>query len=451
MNVEAKDSRKWTSGKSQYEFTVDAGDYSANRAGDKNSVNEAEIAGIGGWSATDDTEKEFFTVTYPAYDAYEVAEDGKDKNLSISIALNKAAIDKYTGGTPLVSTATRTVGVVAKVTDPDTAWFAKWHLEGDDTANEYNVEVQNTFGTPSYGINDGEVIYNGANHQIVFDHPAKNVTTKFYVSGKSLSDSEINALKDSDWVDTVEIKNAGDYYVYVKLTTQKGKTSYSHVFKPSEVGPEKSLTGLVKVEKFEVPLTFTQDRLTVEYGKYTLAELEDAVAKLVTIGTSPDSADKIAEAFNKYKVFKGLFEDAGRSDIIVDVDTAKIASVDKDLAKAISNYTFWGDELRLTVEKVANDVEINAPSTKTFKAGKKAKKLKKNKSFTISATARMGEVKFSKVSGNDKIKVSKAGKITVKKGLKKGKTYKVKVKALVQGTANYAQASATKTIKIKIK
>jgi len=449
MEVQAAPTSKWTNNKAQYEFTVDAGEYSANRAGDENSDNEAEIAGIGGWSATDDTEKEFFTVTYPEYDAYEVTEDGKDKNLTISVALNKDAITKYYGNVN-VSTAKRTVGVVAKVGDPDTAWFAKWHLEGDDTANEYNVEVQNTFGTPSYGLNDGRVIYNGANHQIVFDHPAKNVTTKFYVSNKALSDSQINALKDSDWVDTVEIKNAGNYYVYVKLTTQKGKTTYSHVFKPSEVGPNNEL-GVVVVEKFEVPLSFTQDKLTVEYGKYTLAELEDAVAKLVTIGTSPDSADKIAEAFNKYKVFKGLFEDAGTSDIIVDVDTAKIASVDKDLAKAISNYTFWGDELTLTVQKVSNDVQINAPSTKTFKANKKTKKLAKNKSFTISATSRFGNVSFSKLSGNNKIKVSKDGKITVKKGLKKGKTYKIKVKALAQGTANYAQAYAKKTIAIKIK
>ena len=44
---------------------------------------------------------------------------------------------------------------------------------------------------------------------------------------------------------------------------------------------------------------------------------------------------------------------------------------------------------------------------------------------------------------------AKTGKITVKKGLKKG-TYKVKVKVRAAGNANY-KASAWKTVKFKVR
>ena len=71
-------------------------------------------------------------------------------------------------------------------------------------------------------------------------------------------------------------------------------------------------------------------------------------------------------------------------------------------------------------------------------------------SFKISYTVQQGTATFTKVSGNSKIKVSNAGKVTVKKGIKKG-TYKLKVKAVSKGDANVAQATATKVIKIKVK
>jgi len=46
--------------------------------------------------------------------------------------------------------------------------------------------------------------------------------------------------------------------------------------------------------------------------------------------------------------------------------------------------------------------------------------------------------------------VSKTGKVTVKKGLKKG-TYKVKIKVSAAAVTNYNAASATKTIKVVVK
>jgi hypothetical protein len=429
----------------QLSVKVDAGDYSAwYKSNGVYNPNPAEINMFNGFVNDDDYT--YFTVTYPEYNAYAV--DGKDNQVKdITVSMNAADITKRFGAVN-VSTATRTIKLEANVNNNANGYFAEWYLEGDETENEYNVTNQaalvNVFFNgrvvePVYGLNDDEIIYDGKTHNIVFTHPVENTTIKYFVTTDLTKTAA--QIKDADWADTFPgIKDAGTYNVFVKFFTTKGNTVYEHVFGPRAV----------TVAPFMVPLTFTQDNLTVEYGKYTLAELEEVVAKMVTVGTTPDSADLVASAFNKYKLFKGLFEEAGSSTVGVTVDRAKLAA-DTAYATVNNNYVFVGDTLNMTVEKVANDVQINAPSTKTYKASKKTKKLAKNKSFTISATARMGNPTFSKVSGNDKIKVSKAGKITVKKGLKKGKTYKVKVKALVQGTANYKQASATKTIKIKIK
>ena len=100
-----------------------------------------------------------------------------------------------------------------------------------------------------------------------------------------------------------------------------------------------------------------------------------------------------------------------------------------------------------TTAKKANTVKVKA---KTVKAkAKKKTVIKKTKAFKI--TGAVGKVTFKKLSGSKKITITKAGKITVKKGLKKGKTYKLKVKIYVKGNSKYKSKTITKTIKIKIK
>ena len=83
----------------------------------------------------------------------------------------------------------------------------------------------------------------------------------------------------------------------------------------------------------------------------------------------------------------------------------------------------------------------------------KYKKLKKkNQTFKLKATSSgNGKITYKKTSGDKKIKVSKTGKVTVKKGLKKGKTYKVKVKITAANTSTYKETTKTVTLKIKIK
>ncbi|MBR1731008.1 MAG: S8 family serine peptidase, partial [Ruminococcus sp.] len=72
----------------------------------------------------------------------------------------------------------------------------------------------------------------------------------------------------------------------------------------------------------------------------------------------------------------------------------------------------------------------------------------KAKAFTVKNAK--GKVVFKKTSGNSKITVTSAGKVTVKKGLKKG-TYKIKVKVTDKGNKTYRSKVKTVTVTVKVK
>ena len=74
--------------------------------------------------------------------------------------------------------------------------------------------------------------------------------------------------------------------------------------------------------------------------------------------------------------------------------------------------------------------------------------IKTAKAFTVKNAK--GAVTFKKSKGNKKITVAKNGKITVKKGLKKG-TYKIKVTVSAAGNNTYKKATKTVSVKIVVK
>ena len=75
--------------------------------------------------------------------------------------------------------------------------------------------------------------------------------------------------------------------------------------------------------------------------------------------------------------------------------------------------------------------------------------IKASKAFNVIYAK--GTVTYKKIKGDKKITVAKNGKITVKKGLKKGKTYTVNVKVTAAGNAYYKSGSRTVSLKIKVK
>ena len=141
--------------------------------------------------------------------------------------------------------------------------------------------------------------------------------------------------------------------------------------------------------------------------------------------------------------------------------TTKATNAGKYTAKATlktdADYDYsWADGMTdpktvsWQIKKAANPLKVKGRSVKI-----KASAVK-NKTLTLAVTKVMaftgkgqGRVSYTKASGNTKIIINKTtGKVTLKKGLKKGR-YVVKVKVKASGNKNY-NASSVKTIVITI-
>lgn len=99
-----------------------------------------------------------------------------------------------------------------------------------------------------------------------------------------------------------------------------------------------------------------------------------------------------------------------------------------------------------TIKKAANPLKIKAKTAavKYSRLKKKAQTLAVSKVITFTKKGQ-GKMTYTKASGSKKITINKkTGKVTIKKGLKKG-TYKVKIKAMAAGNTNY-KVSAWKTV-----
>ena len=103
------------------------------------------------------------------------------------------------------------------------------------------------------------------------------------------------------------------------------------------------------------------------------------------------------------------------------------------------------------IKKAANTMVVKG-KTATVKSAalkQKAQTIARKKAITLSKAK--GTVTYKKASGNKKITINKkTGKLTVKKGLKKG-TYKVKIKVKAAGNGNYKALTKTVTVKVKVK
>ncbi|MGN0169134.1 MAG: DNA/RNA non-specific endonuclease [Lachnospiraceae bacterium] len=85
-------------------------------------------------------------------------------------------------------------------------------------------------------------------------------------------------------------------------------------------------------------------------------------------------------------------------------------------------------------------------SSKTYKASALSSA---KKTFSLGVKTSSGKFTCSKSSGSSCLSVSSSGKVTVKKGTKKG-TYTIKVKIVAPKTTKYKKTQATKTIKVKV-
>ena len=124
-----------------------------------------------------------------------------------------------------------------------------------------------------------------------------------------------------------------------------------------------------------------------------------------------------------------------------------------------SNHTWWNGstdtrEIRWYIYKGANPMKVSGKTVKV-KHPKKKKKMtvKASKAFKFSKKA-VGQVRYTRVANESSKWLPavdwKTGKITVKAGARKGKTYKVKVVVQALGNTNYQSASKIVTVKVKV-
>ncbi len=106
----------------------------------------------------------------------------------------------------------------------------------------------------------------------------------------------------------------------------------------------------------------------------------------------------------------------------------------------------------VTVNKLTNPLNIAGKTATVKRSAVKKKKQTLSVSKVINFKNKgQGTKTYVKSGGSKKITIAKStGKVTVKKGLKKG-TYKVKVKVTAAGNAKYKKITKTVTFKVKVK
>ena len=110
---------------------------------------------------------------------------------------------------------------------------------------------------------------------------------------------------------------------------------------------------------------------------------------------------------------------------------------------------------QLTSTPAEESVKKTAPTIKVKTTAKNIKYTtlkKKAQVFTMGATVNSkGKLTYKKLSGSSAITInSTTGKLTVKKGVKKG-TYKAKIKISAAAKGNYKAGSKTVTVTVKVK
>ena len=130
------------------------------------------------------------------------------------------------------------------------------------------------------------------------------------------------------------------------------------------------------------------------------------------------------------------------------VKTARVYYVKATVA-ANNNYkAATSAAAKFTITKAANPIKVKALKPKVAYSKTKQRTLAAKAYCTV--TKAQGKVTYKKASGNKNITVATNGKITVKKGLKKG-AYTLKITVKAAGNTNYKAKNTKITVKLTVK
>ena len=218
-------------------------------------------------------------------------------------------------------------------------------------------------------------------------------------------------------------------YLCLDYSTLKETTDADADFAETEKAPtDPSTIKKQAAQSITVAVKNTKNVVSKKYGDKAFS----LGAKAKTAMTYKSSNTKVATVDSKGKV---TIKAAG---------TAKITIT----AKATSSYKAATKTLTVKVAKAAPVLKTKITSKNVSYSALR----KKAQVFTLGASvSSKGTLTYAKTAGSSAFTVNKTnGKITVKKGLKKG-TYKIKVKISAKATANYNAGTKTVLVTVRVK
>ena len=313
----------------------------------------------------------------------------------------------------------------------------------------------------SWISNNAEMLRDGDTDTWIYDLDAHGIkldsthtySVKFATDGgKGLTDSLVISGYDS----------AKDYTaVFTELFTSEAFTEVPK-FQYKWIGDNEINAGLdiirIKADKttFWEPidrlycqiLDETANKFVVEHGSMTKeADADTWYFDLGKHGATLDPKHTYAVSFTdgRAETVKLSISDYDSSVDYTAVFTGEF--VYDDVASMNRSAYKWSNDATSTKTdkntKAANPMTVSVKQTITANSKKKTT-IKK----AVKVKKAQGKVTYS--TNNKKVTVKK-GALTVAKGLKKGKTYKVKITVTAKGNGNYKSKKIVKTIKIKVK
>ena len=248
------------------------------------------------------------------------------------------------------------------------------------------------------------------------------------------NDPDLSDLRDLTFLQLSALYEAVDGNLYIKDTYDAYKAAYE-TFKKDAFADDLTLEGLRKM------------RLDV-IKAYTALVLRDSIAAAQITGL--EDVDYTGEAFTPAPVVKlgdkVLVKD---QDYTVSYESNTNAGTATVTVEGINTYIDTAKGT-FTIKKAAQKMKIKVKK-QTVKLAKVSKKNQILSKKAVRVTKAVGKKTFKRIKGNKKITINKkTGRITVKKGIKKG-TYKFKFKVTANGNKNFKKSTRKRTVKIVVK
>ena len=291
------------------------------------------------------------------------------------------------------------------------------------TENSDNVVAFNFSGTNRVDFSNG-----GALAIIYFKVKAAGTGAlsldKEMMSSRNDSNKLINELPNAKFTDYLTVKNpetpTNPTQPTTAAPTTAAPTTAAPTVEPTTAAPTtEPVTEPVTEPAPATTMTLKAAKSTIAYG-----------ASTTVTATVKNSTEKTVFTTSNKKI-------------------ATVSSTGKVVAKGVGTVTIKASNNGVTKSVNIKVVKASNPMKVTFKKSVTANS-KKNTTIKGVVTVKKAQGKVTYKTNNKKVTCS-AGKLVVKKGLKKGKTVTVKITVTAKGNANYKGANKVVSVKIKVK